>query len=42
MNALNAVPRFQITTLPAFSWFQLQARLASAKLPSFGRFSYIT
>jgi len=23
-------------------WFRLQARLASAKLPSFGRYSYVT
>jgi len=42
MRAWIDVPRFQITTLLALRWFWLQACLASAKLPSFGRYSYVT
>ncbi len=37
MSAWNAVHRFQITALPAFRWLRLQARLASAELPSLGQ-----
>jgi len=42
VSASNAVHRFQNTTSLAFCRFQLQACLASAKLPSFGRYSYVT
>jgi len=39
---LHSVPRFQNPTLLAFCWFWLQTCLASAKLPSFSRYSYVT
>jgi len=41
MSAWIAVPGYHITTLPAFCWFRLQACLASAKLPLFGRYSFV-
>jgi len=42
LSAWNAVRNYQDTTLLAFCWFWLQACLASAKLPSFGRYSSVT
>jgi len=41
MSAWNAVPRSQNTTLLAFWWFGSQAWLGSAKLPLFGRYSFV-
>jgi len=41
MNAWNAVCRSHNTTLLAFRLFWLLACLTSAKLPSFGRYSFV-